>query len=70
MDSIGNDDPFTAKLSFEVSYLKSGRALRGLGESHQSFSTGTQGPSASVAVSYNFRHSSGKENWTASCVTG
>lgn len=44
MDSLGDDDPFTAKLSFEVRHLKSGRVLRCLGESHQSFSPGTQGP--------------------------
>lgn len=37
MDVIGDDDPFTAKLSFEVRHLKSGKVLRGLVESHQYF---------------------------------
>lgn len=67
VNSLGDDDPFTAKLSFEVRRLKSGRVLRGLVESHPVLPPGTQGPSGSVAVSYNFRHGSGKENWTAPC---
>lgn len=44
MDAIGDDDPFTAKLSFEVRCLKSGKVLRGLVESHQYFLQTHRGP--------------------------
>lgn len=42
MDSIGDNDPFTAKLSFEVrQHLKRVWVLRGLVESNPSFLPGT-----------------------------
>lgn len=68
MDSIGDNDPFTAKLSFEVrQHLKRVWVLRGLVESNPSFLPGTQGPSVSVALSYSFRRDREKECQTASC---
>lgn len=44
MDAIGDDDPFTAKLSFEVRCRKSGKVLRGQVESHQYFPQTHRGP--------------------------